>query len=260
MTNLKTPNGAITRVLKNLGLVQRKHFRVTGERNAAGERLYTYAYTMTRGADQVIADTADRIEAETAALGFPFVVSIRYHGKDDRPTVSVHNSPSRLGHVREERPAPPAPAVPAPGNVTITLPADYAAKALEQLREVRKDGAVRDATTAVHVLVRRLEDALSAVAVADVTDPGEESRPFPGLESLDCDTCDATPAPDRSIVTVVGDLNPTVRYALWACDTPIGSCMVGRCKGQHMVATGTGEEISRVMEMWSHRYAERLDS
>lgn len=73
--------------------------------------------------------------------------------------------------------ATPAPRPAAAGNVTITLPAEYARKALDQLRAVREDAAVRDVTTAVHVLVRRLEDALAErlapAPAVDYTDPVE---------------------------------------------------------------------------------------
>jgi hypothetical protein len=100
----KTPTVAVQRVLKTLGLVQGRDFRVTGH-YVNGERRYTFAYTLTEKAARVVADNADMIEEMTALARCPFRVSVRYHGTDDRPTVDVRNA----GHsVRE---TPPAPAV-----------------------------------------------------------------------------------------------------------------------------------------------------
>ncbi|MFF4388570.1 hypothetical protein ACFY0G_17585 [Streptomyces sp. NPDC001552] len=101
----KTPGVAIARVLRGFGLTQGRgcDFRITGDyRN--GERIGTYVLPLTRRANDVIAEHADEIEAQAAATGFAFRVSVRYHGSP-RPAVTVANYGSS---VREAPPAPPA--------------------------------------------------------------------------------------------------------------------------------------------------------
>lgn len=146
-------------------------------------------------------------------------------------------------------------------NVTIVMSAEYAGKALDQLRAVRMDDAVRDATPAVYALMVRLEDALAAVAVEDVTDPGESREEWKtrthgehygmGVAAL---------TESMSIVTVVGDLDPTARYALWVCALEGRHGCGVKCSGHRMAATGTGAEIAGTMALYMHRHAERLDS
>ncbi|MEU2264984.1 hypothetical protein ABZ568_00720 [Streptomyces olindensis] len=98
-----TPTVAIARVLRRLGLTQGKggDFRVTGDyRN--GERIGTYVLTLSRHADEVIAEHADDIERWAAEDGgWSFRVSVRYPN-GDRPMTTVANYGSR---VREEPPA-----------------------------------------------------------------------------------------------------------------------------------------------------------
>jgi hypothetical protein len=133
-TEPKSPTVAITRVLKGLGLVQGVDFRVAGHYEN-GERLYTFAYTLDRRANRVIAENADMIESLTFGTDFPFTVSVRYPGGDGRPSVSVHNSPGRLGRDRETPPTVDAPAGPVPCVVTLDISDTYAALALAELAQ-----------------------------------------------------------------------------------------------------------------------------
>lgn len=141
-------------------------------------------------------------------------------------------------------------------NVTITLSAEYAARAAADLKALREgDPAMTRYTPAVSVVLRRLEDALSALApvpapvgggalTGDVTDPAE--------------TQDA-PAP-MVIVTRVADLDPEARYALWVCDAYVArpGARHGDCNGHSIHATGTGAEIAPAMGVYEHCYAELL--
>ncbi|CAL9535885.1 hypothetical protein [Streptomyces sp. enrichment culture] len=136
-----SPTVAIARILRSLGLVQGRgcDFRVTGDyRN--GERIGTYVLVLTRHADEVIAEHADRIEGLAAETGWAFRVSVRYTDSG-RPMTIVANYGSR---VRETPPAPAAeqaPAAPAlqaeaaPAAPDETPAAPAAAEALKEARE-----------------------------------------------------------------------------------------------------------------------------
>lgn len=113
-----SPTVAIARVLRGLGLTQGRgcDFRVTGEyRN--GERVGTHVLTLTRHADEVVAEHADEIERLAGETGFAFRVSVRYPGGNGRPMTSVANYGSR---VRDTPPAaekaPAKPETPAPAG------------------------------------------------------------------------------------------------------------------------------------------------
>ncbi|MFF2548300.1 hypothetical protein ACFVUY_37885 [Kitasatospora sp. NPDC058063] len=111
-----TPSEALARTLKRLGLAQGKgkDFRISGfYRN--GERHYTYAIVLSRRAEELIAEHADRIEAELAAGPFPFRVSVRYTGH--HPFIDVRNGSGKSGKgVRESAPTA-TPAGPAAEDV-----------------------------------------------------------------------------------------------------------------------------------------------
>ncbi|MFE7214578.1 hypothetical protein ACFU93_32480 [Streptomyces sp. NPDC057611] len=121
-----SPTVAIARVLRDLGLTQGRgcDFRVTGDyRN--GERIGTYVLSLTRHADEVIAEHADEIERLSDETGWAFRVSVRYPN-GARPMVTVANYGSR---VRETPPAPAAteepeaaPVVPAPAATEEAAP------------------------------------------------------------------------------------------------------------------------------------------
>ncbi|MFD9596797.1 hypothetical protein ACFWA9_29170 [Kitasatospora sp. NPDC059973] len=106
-----TPSEALARALKRLGLTQGRgeDFRVTGfYRN--GERRHTYALVLSRRAEELIAEHADRIEAELAAGPYPFRVSVRHI--NGRPIPSVSNSAGeRVRETAPTTPTTPAPAV-----------------------------------------------------------------------------------------------------------------------------------------------------
>jgi hypothetical protein len=249
----KTPTTAITRALKSVGLIPGKDFRVTGHREN-GERKYTFAYVLTLDAGRVIAEHADVIESASAAAGFPFTVSVRYFGGNcaDRPSVSVDNS--GRSRVREEKPI--TEAAPAPtGNVTITLPAEYAAQAVADLKALRATHPDLS-TPAMHVVKVRLDTALADASpspvpvgggalTGDVTDP--------------CETQDAPAA--MAIVTRVDDLDPEARYALWVCDaeTRRPGVLHNACYGHSIHVAGTGAEICGPLGAYLHAYAERID-
>lgn len=234
----KTPTGAIARVLRALGLAQGRggDFVVRGLSTKADGRIGTFVVPLSGKAEKTIRDNAVAIEQGAADLGFRFMVSVEgWIG--DLPCTSIHNFGKRKWVERPARPAPAAlPAVPV---LDVTDPGEHHGMIdtcpEQSPRESREEWKTR--THGEHYGMG-------------------SARSFSGPESLGCD---AKVTPDRSIVTVVEDLDPTARYALWACDTPAGSCMAGNCNGQHMVAIGTGGEISQVMDMWLHRYAERLD-
>jgi hypothetical protein len=261
----KTPTTAITRALRSVGLTPGKDFRVTGQREN-GERKYTFAYVLTLDAGRVIAEHADEIERVSAAAGFPFTVSVRYFGGNcaDRPSVSVDNS--GRSRVREEKPAPQAaPATTAPtGNVTITLPAEYATQVVADLKALR--AAYPDLSTpAMHVVKVRLEVALSDLeptpdfVAVDAARRAADAQIGGALTGDVLDPAETQDAPATGgIVTRVDDLDPTARYALWVCDLE-GSHRCGvKCSAHSMVATGAGSEIAGRMGMYEHRYAERI--
>ena len=266
----KTTWHAIARALRSVGLIQGTDFRVTGQ-YVNGERRYTFAYALTLAAERVMAENADAIETATEDMNMPFKVSVRYFDGRDQPCVRVDNGP--LPRVRETVPASTpepadAPVAPTPrppvaeaatapaGNVNITLPAGYAARAVVDLLKLRHgDPAMERWTPAMHVLVSRLEAALAkaaptpeSVALDSIRRRGDYADP--------CETFGA-PAP-VDIVTRVEDLVPTERYALWACDATLGACVTGRCSGKSMRLTGTGREMILHMPFTRHCHAERL--
>ncbi|MEH0579062.1 MULTISPECIES: hypothetical protein [Streptomyces] len=99
-----SPTVAIARVLRRLGLVQGRggDFRVTGEyRN--GERICTYVVTLTRHADETIAQHADDVERWASEDGgWSFRVSVRYIDGKPRPWVHVSNGAGE--RVRDQPP------------------------------------------------------------------------------------------------------------------------------------------------------------
>ncbi len=133
---------------------------------------------------------------------------------------------------------PAAPQVAPAGNVTITLPAEYAARALAQLRAVREDGAVRDATTDVHVLVRRLEDALvgrnaGATMALSTPTPAPADAHVANLPDVDFREVTET---DRKLMTDVGPMDvtdPVETMGALVADT-------SGPKGQERPVRGTG--------------------
>jgi hypothetical protein len=109
----KTPTVAIARVLRGLGLTQGRgqDFRVEGAyRN--GERIGTHVLSLTRSADETIAEHADEIERLAAETGFVIRVSVRYPS-GDRPMTSVANYGDR---VRDAAPTPAAEPDPEPAE------------------------------------------------------------------------------------------------------------------------------------------------
>jgi len=110
MSAPRTPAVAVARELRRLGLEQGrgKDFRVVGH-YVNRERQYSYVLLLTRRADEVVAENADRIEEWTAMSGFPFRVDVRYPGGLTRPVASVRNGGGP--RVREELPAVEEPAV-----------------------------------------------------------------------------------------------------------------------------------------------------
>lgn len=147
-------------------------------------------------------------------------------------------------------------------NVTITLSAEYAAKAVADLTALREsDPAMTRYTPAVSVVLRRLEDALGALA-PDPANPflTETTRRAAGIHTGDvldpCETQDAPPT--VAIVTQPQDLDPTARYALWVCGLEGSHGRGVKCSGHSMRATGTGAEMAAVMGLYRHAYAEYI--
>lgn len=136
-------------------------------------------------------------------------------------------------------------------NVTITLPAEYAARVVADLKALRTSHPDLS-TPAMHVVKVRLDVALSDAApvpmgggalTGDVTDP--------------CETQDV-PVP-MVIATRPEDLDPEARYALWVCGLEGSHGRGVKCSGHSMRATGTGAEMAAVMGLYAHSYAERTD-
>lgn len=141
------------------------------------------------------------------------------------------------------------------GNVTITLPAEYAARVVADLKALRT--AHPDLSTpAMHVVKVRLEVALSNVPPAPVTSTGGA---LTGDVTDPCETQDE-PA-TMAIVTRVDDLDPEARYALWVCDAEMRrpGVLHNACYGHSMRATGNGAEMAAVMRVYRHAYAELLN-
>jgi len=110
----KTPTVALARALRRIGLAQGEDFRITGNYRR-GERLSTFALVRSRRAHGLVAEHADRIEAELAAGPFGFTVSV--YDFNGHPHALVTNAP--VERVRESAPVAaeavaPIPA-PAPG-------------------------------------------------------------------------------------------------------------------------------------------------
>ncbi|MCM1964869.1 hypothetical protein [Streptomyces sp. G1] len=155
----KTPAVAIARVLRGLGLRQGagQDFRVTGYyRN--GERQHTYVLLLSGAARQVVAENADRIEAEAEEGPFPFTVSVRY-STAGHPHPSVRNGGTR---VRETPPAAPAAEAPAPAApIPAPAPVNTLASHAPELTHM----------TAVSVVRVAGGRAVDLLAYETVTDP-----------------------------------------------------------------------------------------
>lgn len=129
-------------------------------------------------------------------------------------------------------------------NVTITLPAEYAAKVVADLKRLRS-GYPDLSTPAMHVVMRRLSDALEGDAPKsirkDVTHPVN------------------APAP-TVVVTRREYLVPEDRYLLRVCNADLARPGVRHtvCDGHTALMAGTGSEIYGTMGLYPHAYAERL--
>lgn len=97
----KTPAGAIARVLRDMGLVQGKmgDFVVTGHKEN-GERVGTYVVLLNRTANDLVDKEADTIERLSAAEGFPFHVSTRYHHESGHAYPDICNFGERVRRAR----------------------------------------------------------------------------------------------------------------------------------------------------------------
>lgn len=154
-----------------------------------------------------------------------------------------------------------APASAPSGNVTITLPAEYAARVVADLKALR--AANPDLSTpALHVVKVRLEAALSDAAPAPAPAGGGA---LTGDVLDPCETQDA-PAPMATVTRVddlVDDLDPAARYALWVCNAEMRRPGVlhnkSKCYGHSVHVAGTGAEIAGPMGVYQHAYAERLN-
>lgn len=106
-----TPAGALARVLRDLGLDRgpRGDFATRGE-VVNGERQHTFAVLYTLKARAAVLRHAERIEEETAALGYPFRVKPVNGGGD----AMVDNSrpPARPAQPVEVAPVPAPAAAP----------------------------------------------------------------------------------------------------------------------------------------------------
>ncbi|MGW1989615.1 hypothetical protein [Embleya sp. NPDC001921] len=130
----KSPTVAIARILRDhLGLTQGRggDFRVRGEYNSAGERLYTYVVTYTREVDELIATHADDIERWSKDGPFPFRVSVTYVGDNPRPWTEIANGGKRVRHTPPAPTGAPSPAEPTPVEPTPVEPAAVEPAAVE---------------------------------------------------------------------------------------------------------------------------------
>lgn len=115
-TPAKTPTVAIARVLRSLGLVQGRDFRVRGKYQGHGadrERIGTHVAVLSQVADKVIADNADRIEQEAGQAGFSFRVSVYYTDGGGMWTW-VANYGARVREARPQAPVYNVPSAPSP--------------------------------------------------------------------------------------------------------------------------------------------------
>jgi len=126
------PTVAISRVLRDLGLEQGKgrDFRIAGEYRG-GERRSTYVVVLSRRAEEVIAEEADRIEERAAWSSFPFTVSVHYT-ETGHPITHITN-----GAAQRVRETPPAIARPTMAEVERIAAAE--APAVVAMLRTRRD-------------------------------------------------------------------------------------------------------------------------
>lgn len=151
------------------------------------------------------------------------------------------------------------------GNVTITLPAEYAAQIVADLKALRTSHPDLS-TPAMHVVKVRLEVALSDAVptpdfvAVDAARRVADARIGGALTGDVVDPCETQDAPTSPvIVTRVDDLDPEARYALWVCGLEGAHGRGVKCSGHFMRATGSGVEMAAVMGLYAHSYAERID-